>query len=533
MKKTLITILIIVILTALGYFAYTKGLINFDFLKKGGSEEIVEPHTSIEEKVDLKLLGVSFTLPLNWKFEKKSETEAIMINPDSSSRFAISISKCETEDLKLCFGSQVSGSWEKINGGQIGYSVSTAGMASFALTLSGGAYDVGISMGDEVSDAGPDISETDYKILDSIIRTAKFDATNIKDTKAVLSEPIHPLCFGSNFDIHSDIDIEKCNKEEQKHPSKDDNGRMGASYSPFEDETSNDNEYGYTSYRILSQKDNTMVIAFIDNPGGSSTTTAILIYEKNGNILKLKNKVHDGDNDIRMWDSDSKVINFSVDLSGSDLLEITYPEISKEGLELGFLEWHFPWYAKANYIYDIATQKNKLVSVVFANERDAAKVENNSECFQTIYHSYIPKGKDDAELTPAQVNEFNKKYIDNCVKSALEGEWTVDGFTDGDNTANEWMGKTLRINYSTLSFDFNTIPSMKNKAKENSCTILNLYNPDKSKDFAGDSILKYKTNCKNHPFSEFYLDNKGDLAFYWATNPMTGWEGVLFYAYRK
>ncbi len=415
MKKTLITILIIVILAGAGYFAYTKGLINLDFLTGHDSDQIVEPNKSIEEKVDLKLLGVSFTLPLNWKFEKKSETEAIMINPDSNSHFTISISKCETEDLKLCFGSQVSGSWEKINGGQIGYPVSTAGMASFALSLSGGAYDVGISMGDEVSDAGPDISETDYKILDSIIRTAKFDATNIKDTKAVLSEPIHPLCFGSNFEIHESINLDECNREEQKHPSKDDNGRMGASYSPFEDETSNDNEYGYTSYRILSQKDNTMVIAFIDNPGGSSTTTAIFIYEKNGNILKLKETVHNGDNDIRMWDSDGKVINYSVDLSGDELVRLTYPYISKS-IELGFLEWHFPWYAKANYIYDIATQKNKLVSVIFANEGDVKNVENNSECFQTIYHSYIPKGKDEAELTPAQVDDFNKKYMDNCVE---------------------------------------------------------------------------------------------------------------------
>lgn len=38
MKKSLITILIIVILAGLGYFAYTQGLINFDFLKKAGIE---------------------------------------------------------------------------------------------------------------------------------------------------------------------------------------------------------------------------------------------------------------------------------------------------------------------------------------------------------------------------------------------------------------------------------------------------------------------------------------------------------------
>jgi hypothetical protein len=47
MKKTLITILIIVILVGAGYFAYTKGLINLDFLKKG---EVVEDMAVIENQ---------------------------------------------------------------------------------------------------------------------------------------------------------------------------------------------------------------------------------------------------------------------------------------------------------------------------------------------------------------------------------------------------------------------------------------------------------------------------------------------------
>jgi len=47
MKKTLITILIIVILAGLGYFAYSKGLINLEFLKKG---EVTEPVAVVENK---------------------------------------------------------------------------------------------------------------------------------------------------------------------------------------------------------------------------------------------------------------------------------------------------------------------------------------------------------------------------------------------------------------------------------------------------------------------------------------------------
>lgn len=63
MKKTLIIILIIVILGGLGYFAYTKGLINFDFLKKINSvpvsEEIKNDQkaTDVVEKIDPKFLG--------------------------------------------------------------------------------------------------------------------------------------------------------------------------------------------------------------------------------------------------------------------------------------------------------------------------------------------------------------------------------------------------------------------------------------------------------------------------------------------
>jgi hypothetical protein len=349
---------------------------------------------------------------------------------------------------------------------------------------------------------------------------------------------IHPLCFGSYFQIESLINLEVCNKQEQKHPSKNDDGRISASYSTFENElgNENENEYGYTSYRILSQKDNIMVVAFIDNSGGSSTTTAILIYEKQGNILKLKNTVHEGDSDILMWDSDGTTIKYSLDLSGEELIRLIYPNTSRD-LELGFLEWHFPSYAKANYSYDIETQKEKLLSVVFTNNPeksgfggDAQQVENNSECFQKLYHSYIPKWKTEIELTEQEVLEFDVKYMEDCIDPILsdifkpnpQGRWVVDGGSDWDrdlvNTVSEedrrlWYGKLIEIKDNKLKVDFENLPGYKNTFKYKDCNILNLDSPET---YIGiDGVLKYNTDCVNSPFSEFYIDKLGQLEIYW------------------
>lgn len=50
MKKSLIIILIIVILAGAGYFAYTKGLINLDFLTGHDSDQIMEGFNYVDEQ---------------------------------------------------------------------------------------------------------------------------------------------------------------------------------------------------------------------------------------------------------------------------------------------------------------------------------------------------------------------------------------------------------------------------------------------------------------------------------------------------
>jgi hypothetical protein len=62
MKKTLITILIIVILAGVGYFAYSKGLIDLGFLKKGDESVIEVEDVKIESDEEAKLISdLNFT----------------------------------------------------------------------------------------------------------------------------------------------------------------------------------------------------------------------------------------------------------------------------------------------------------------------------------------------------------------------------------------------------------------------------------------------------------------------------------------
>ncbi len=409
MRKFLVITFVILILAGLGYFAYSKDLINFDFLKKGNSEQTV-----VENNLEI--------------IEKKEE---IKIDPE---------------------------------------------------------------------------------------------------------QMIHPLCFGSNFEFENLINLDACNKQEEKHPSKNDDGRISANYSPFEDELGNEYEYGHTSYRILSQKNDMLVVAIIDSTGGSSTMNHLLVYQKKDKLLELKYKVHSGDSDILMWDSDGTTIKYSLDLSGEELIRLIYPNTSRD-LDLGFLEWHFPSYAKANYSYDIETQKEKLLSVVFTNNPeksgfggDAQQVENNSECFQKLYHGYIPKWKTEIELTEQEVLEFDVKYMEDCIDPILsdifkpnpQGRWVFDGYGDWDrdltNTVSEedrplWLGKKIEIKGNKLKVDFENLPGYKNTFKYKDCNILNLNSPETH--IGIDGVLKYNTDCANSPFSEFYIDKLGQLEIYW------------------
>jgi hypothetical protein len=102
MKKSLITILIILILAGLGYFAYAKGLVKFDFLKKG--EVVNEPVTVTEnqqeklEKIDPQILGKYIAL--------YSDDQYIILNNDGtfiSTRSNKASGKFSIEGLKIKF----------------------------------------------------------------------------------------------------------------------------------------------------------------------------------------------------------------------------------------------------------------------------------------------------------------------------------------------------------------------------------------------------------------------------------------------
>lgn len=89
MKKTLITILIIVILAGAGYFAYTKGLINLSFLKKGSA--VVEPvavenqkEVLVQENITEKdFKNATYTLP--WEDDAKyDEIKGYFIVPNKT-----------------------------------------------------------------------------------------------------------------------------------------------------------------------------------------------------------------------------------------------------------------------------------------------------------------------------------------------------------------------------------------------------------------------------------------------------------------
>jgi hypothetical protein len=112
-----------------------------------------------------------------------------------------------------------------------------------------------------------------------------------QEGKAISSEPIHPLCFGQGFSISELINLDECNKENEKEPiEKDKEGFVNTRYS-IGDEYG---DKGYMSYKIIKEIGNMMIVQTEDNMNGSSTVTSLFVFEKNGNILNKKYEIHSG-----------------------------------------------------------------------------------------------------------------------------------------------------------------------------------------------------------------------------------------------
>jgi hypothetical protein len=239
---------------------------------------------------------------------------------------------------------------------------------------------------------------------------------NQQESKDISSEPIHPLCFGSNFEIYESINLEKCNKENEKEPiEKDEGGFVDSRYLL-------DDEYGYKGYmgyKIIKEISNIMIVQTEDNMNGSSTVTSLTIFEKNGNILNKKYEIHSGDRAHggigRNW---TKFRDNGVDywphLTNMDLMEITYPGV-REKFNAGS-DCNMCDFAVAHYYYNLATQKSTLISVLIDSHFLDESPEEEESCTNAIYKSYIPDGKTQTEITPKQVDELNKKLMDTCIE---------------------------------------------------------------------------------------------------------------------
>jgi hypothetical protein len=101
----------------------------------------------------------------------------------------------------------------------------------------------------------------------------------------------------------------------------------------------------------------------------------------------------------------------------------------------------------------------------------------------------------------------------------ITGNWSIKSFSFtctkvcamDEKEASQWVGKNLFIDNEKISFDFSKIPGYKDIFKSNTCTILNLNNPEVVLNSVGFKYLEYKTDCQTSPFSEFSLTEDGNI----------------------
>ena len=164
------------------------------------------------------------------------------------------------------------------------------------------------------------------------------------------------------------------------------------------------------------------ILSITFNSGETTDIDNIVLLQKSGSWLGLIGSWDEGgacDGGILNQRIDGENFLYSRELTPGGLLDLARDVkldlIANEDLEATSESC----YAAANYVYNIAQDREDLVSVRLydepkTDEKGLTDKFRHQSCFNRIFNSYLAEGK--IALTPKEVEEFARRFRDECVK---------------------------------------------------------------------------------------------------------------------
>ncbi len=167
------------------------------------------------------------------------------------------------------------------------------------------------------------------------------------------------------------------------------------------------------------------VLSVTFNAGEPADVDNLLLLQKSGSWLGLLRAWEEGsacDGGIMAQRMEGDNFSYSRELTPVGLLGLALLDTRLELDAHGDLEaTGESCFAAANFVYDLARDREDLVSVRLydepaVDERGRTDRFRYQSCFNRIYNAYIAEGK--TALTPKDLDEFAARFRDECLKPA-------------------------------------------------------------------------------------------------------------------
>ena len=166
------------------------------------------------------------------------------------------------------------------------------------------------------------------------------------------------------------------------------------------------------------------ILSITFNAGETGDIDNLLLLQKNGSWLGLIRAWNEGsacNGGILAQRMDGENFLYSRELTPLDLLGLSLDVKLNLNAHEDLEATSESCYAAANYVYNLSQDREDLVSVRLydepkTDEKGLTDKLRYQSCFNRVFNSYLAEGK--TALTPKEVDEFARRFRDECVKPA-------------------------------------------------------------------------------------------------------------------
>lgn len=166
------------------------------------------------------------------------------------------------------------------------------------------------------------------------------------------------------------------------------------------------------------------ILSITFNAGETGDVDNLVLLQKSGSWLGLIRAWNEGsacNGGILAQRMDGENFLYSRELTPLDLLDLSLDVRLSLNAHEDLEATSESCYAAANYVYSLSQDREDLVSVRLydepkTDEKGRTDKLRYQSCFNRVFNAYLAEGK--RALTPKEVDEFARRFRDECVKPA-------------------------------------------------------------------------------------------------------------------